>query len=351
MAKYYIINQSGENLGPLQGCTSIQWKTSFNESLASEIHVRATSENMENLKKWNYIYRIDGVTGEDSMMFIEYVEYSTDGQTITLKGHPDLLDNVVNTTTATIKNISSFTSVISNCQRWAPYTFKLSSSQPTLPDLTSYETTFDSIREMIQEFCTQQGCGYKVTRTIDDGLNFTIQFYTGNTSINSTFSDAYGNLLEQKYIEDVSSYKNIAYVYGEEKDGEARKNVTVDLRKAGEPLLELYVDAKDLQSTYKDSSGTEKTYTDEEYKALLKARGISKLAETSSDVYQYTFDVNPNNSICKLGVDYKLGDIVSIYSVRYGFRFSARISAITYTEESGKSASTLTIDILNKEDI
>ena len=350
MAKYYIVNQSGETLGVLQGCISIQWKTCYNDSLASEIQVRATSENMEFLKKWNYIYRIDDVSEEGSMMFIEYIEYGSDGQTITLKGHSELLDNVVNTTTAKIKRASSFSSVFYNCQRWAPYTFQLKQTEP-FELTTSYETTFDTVREMVKEFCIQADCGYKVVRSEDDGTNFIVSFYRGGYLGNSVFSDTYGNLIEQQYIEDVSSYKNVAYVYGEEKDGEDRKNVTVNLRKKGEPLLELYVDAKDLQSTYKDSSGEEKSYTEAEYNALLRMRGVSKLAETSSDVYQYTFDVNPNSTICKLGEDYNLGDIVSIYSSRYGFFFYARIIAITYIEEKGDSKSTLTIDILNKEDI
>lgn len=346
MAKYYVVSQTGETLGLLQGITSIQWKTCFNDSPASEIQVRATSENMEILKKWNYIYRIDDVTDEGTMMFIEYLEYSSDGQTISLKGHSDLLDNVVNTTTVRIARVNSFSSVFLNCQRWSPYTFKLATKQPYIEAPTSYETTFKSLREMIKEFCVQADCGYKVIRSDEDSTAFLVQFLKGYNTSDSIFSDTYGNLLEQKYIEDVSSYKNTAYVYGEENEGEERKHVTVSLRKKGEPMLEMYVDAKDLQSTYKDSSGEEKTYTESEYNALLRARGISKLAETNSDAYQYTFDINPNSSMCKLGIDYKLGDIVKIYSSRFDFQLYARISAVTYTEEQGNSKSTITIDIL-----
>lgn len=60
-------------------------------------------------------------------------------------------------------------------------------------------------------------------------------------------------------------------MYSEE-SGSERKSVIVDLRIGDEPRMELYVDARDLQSTYTDASGNKQTYTEEEYSNLLKER-------------------------------------------------------------------------------
>ena len=351
---YYIFDTNGTKQAVLQNTTSIQWKLNYNSSTASQIVALATEENMTYLKKWGFILRLNGRWPMLSVMFIEYLEYSEDGQTITIKGHPDILGNVVNLTTQTIKNISSIGTLLSNNARFSPYTYTLYNSylQPTLPDLTPSETTFKTLRETVESFCTLQDCGYLMEWTpYGSPTNFMLRFYTNpmSTTNSGVFGDTFGNILTQQYIEDLSEYKNIAYVYGEETD-EGRKSVTVDLRKTGEPSQELYVDARDLQSTYKDSSGTEQTYTTEEYEQLLRNRGIDKLAETTSDAYQYKLEVDPDNSLCRLGVDYNLGSTVRIHSKRYGFYFTARVSAITYTEEPGNSTVSLTIDILNKEE-
>ena len=102
------------------------------------------------------------------------------------------------------------------------------------------------------------------------------------------FSDSFYNVKNAVYDRDESEYKNFAYVAGEG-EGSARVIVEVDLRSsADEERRELYVDARDLQSTYQDDAGDEHTYTADQYKALLRQRGLEKLAEYQRDgSYQY----------------------------------------------------------------
>ena len=83
------------------------------------------------------------------------------------------------------------------------------------------------------------------------------------------FSDEFGNLAAPKYTKTSVDYKNKAYVAGQG-EGDDRVVVIVDLTD-GEEARELYVDAKDIQQ--------EEGVTAEEYEALLRQRGLEKLAE------------------------------------------------------------------------
>lgn len=102
-------------------------------------------------------------------------------------------------------------------------------------------------------------------------------------------------------------YKNFAYVAGEG-EGSARVIVEVDLRSsADEERREVYVDARDLQSTYQDDAGDEHTYTADQYRALLRQRGLEKLAEYQK-IETVNGDVDPNANLT-YGVDFDLGDL------------------------------------------
>ena len=80
---------------------------------------------------------------------------------------------------------------------------------------------------------------------------------------------------------------------------------------------------------------------------MLTQRGFEKLLEARKDGTKFTFKIQPENSICKLGIDYVLGDIVPVISKRFGLSMWARITGIDYVEEAGKGTQiSLTVDIL-----
>ena len=118
-----------------------------------------------------------------------------------------------------------------------------------------------------------------------------------------------------------------------EDNGTSRTSVIIDARGEGEAAIEKYVDARDLQSTYEDDNGNEHTYSTEEYKALLNARGQQKYAEMLSKAYRFECELNEENRIAVLGRDYDLGDLVPVISNRFKVANLARITGLNIVEE------------------
>ena len=98
--------------------------------------------------------------------------------------------------------------------------------------------------------------------------------------------------------------------------------------------MELYVDARDLQSTYTDSSGNEQTYTEEEYNNMLKERGISKLAEARKGSSKFAFEIDADDKKAILQKDFDLGDVIPCLSFKFNIFAFARITGLKFVEEN-----------------
>lgn len=119
------------------------------------------------------------------------------------------------------------------------------------------------------------------------------------------------------------------------REGSARVIVEVDLRSsADEERRELYVDARDLQSTYQDDAGDEHTYTADQYKALLRQRGLEKLAEYQK-IETVNGDVDPNANLT-YGVNFDLGDLCTYRYADVGIETTKRITEIQEVYEGSK---------------
>ena len=137
-----------------------------------------------------------------------------------------------------------------------------------------------------------------------------------------------------QYNRDVSSFKNFAYVAGEG-EGSARTVVTVDMRTSSEEeRRELYVDARDLQSTYTDDDGNERTYSASQYKQMLRQRGLEKLAEYEV-LEVVNSDVDPNANLV-YGVDFDLGDLCTYRYTDVNIECTKRITEIQEVFEGSK---------------
>ncbi len=148
------------------------------------------------------------------------------------------------------------------------------------------------------------------------------------------FSDSFYNVKNAVYDRDESEYKNFAYVAGEG-EGSARVIVEVDLcSSADEERREVYVDARDLQSTYQDDAGDEHTYTADQYRALLRQRGLEKLAEYQK-IETVNGDVDPNANLT-YGVDFDLGDLCTYRYADVGIETTKRITEIQEVYEGSK---------------
>lgn len=87
---------------------------------------------------------------------------------------------------------------------------------------------------------------------------------------------------------------------------------------------ELFVDARDLQSETEDGALTE-----EEYAAVLANRGEEKLAENPL-VQSFDATVRTRNATYEYGVDYFLGDIITVTDERLGVTVDAVVTGVQY---------------------
>lgn len=338
---FYVYTKTGERNGFLTDYTSIQWNLKYNETGTFELHVVDTELAREQLQLWNIITAKDDRL-EDSCGIIESVDFPSDTNEIVARGHMDPFDSLINRETRLISSENSIYGIFHT--GWStgdeenagcPVGYDILGSDSYYLDKDKrYETTYTTLRELLATFCEKSGMGYRVR--FDEDKGFIVAVYNGKQN-NVWFSEKNGSLLQQRYLQDYSEYKNIAYVYGAENTDGSRANITVSKKVTGEPFLELYVDARDIQWTYTDANNNEVTYTEDEYYELLSKRGIEKLKETRGDMVTNEFEVD-TSSVWKLGEDYQLGDICKVVSEKFGWTKEVRITGLKYiNEETGET--------------
>lgn len=163
-----------------------------------------------------------------------------------------------------------------------------------------------------------------------------------NTSV--VFSDQLNDILQSQYIFDTSNFCNVAYIFGE---GEGSDRTFTQATRQTDTynascyigtdnfpnfgLRELYVDARDVSrkstGTITENSDTTTTLTDSQYFQALAKRGTQKLAEHNT---LNTFNAvirTEGETMYKYGVDYMLGDIITIEDTRLGVSVNTRVTA------------------------
>ena len=213
-----------------------------------------------------------------------------------------------------------------------------------ITEVISVQETGGSIEDAIQSISDAHEMGYDLVPSIknivtegDISTNISaLEFRVikgkdrtiGNTDGNNPveFSFELKNLLSSEYIRSIIDYRNVAYVAGE---GEGTERTVVSVGETaltGLERIELYVDARDLQST--DSDGN--VLTTVQYQDILKARGFEKLAENVISE-TFTASINTNQVQFTYKEDYNIGDIVTIFDREVNLSISARITALTVT--------------------
>lgn len=137
------------------------------------------------------------------------------------------------------------------------------------------------------------------------------------------FSERYDNLNGIIYRENDQLLKNVVYIGGE---GEGSERTVVSYGDAtGLDRRELFVDARDITR--------DEGMTQEQYEAKLLQRGHEKNTE-----YQESKSINcitDADANFKYGVDYDLGDIVTVEKKRWGISVDYRITEIDEVYEQG----------------
>lgn len=329
MAKYIIYDGNDKKLDILQNYTSMQWISAYNETGKFELHAFPTESNLKNLVEGNRI--VNQSTNE--IGFIEFVLGDTDqenNETLEIRGYLNNLKHRINSKTKTIRNVEKDLYALINDNKRG-----LDVKTDVLKNLTETiekETTWDELSETVNEVCQTTGLGHRMIKR-EKMMNL-FEIYKKGINEKVVFSDKNKSILSQSFIRDISSFKNYAFVAAEGK-GEKRFVIEIDLTNGG-PRRELYVDARNVSKTYKNSSGEDIEYSDEEYKKIVQEFGLKKLLENKKKS-EFDCEIDTSSSLFVFRKDFDLGDVIKVESRKYGILKYFRISKVNEINEDGES--------------
>lgn len=190
------------------------------------------------------------------------------------------------------------------------------------------QQTGSEVYSVLDEMLSDAGLGFNIvfdptkqllTFDIMQGVDRSISQNVNDIVVLSTDME---DVLTSAYEVSIQDEKTIAFVQGED-SGSNRKSTTAgDEKKVGFDRKEMYVDARDLQSD--STSGS--PMTDSEYDKAMKQRGLEKLSEfVRTESFESSIRVFSGTQY-KFGVDYFVGDTVTMQDTRLGVQVDAVIS-------------------------
>lgn len=330
---------------------SLLWTDRYNKPGEFEIYTPVTQRLVDNLVEGNLI----SIKDSDYMMIIEKRQIKTDteeGPIIVVKGRSleSILDRrIIWQTTNISGNLQNGIKTLINQNLVSPSiadrridNFVFEDSTDTAITSLTWEAQYtgDNLLEVIENICKEKGIGFRVW--LNDNNQFVFKLYAGVDRSYSQdtipwviFSPRYENLINSDYLEDNEKFKNVALVAGE---GENQQRVTrVVGNGSGLTRKELYVDARDLQST---------DITTQQYYNNLDTRGKEKLAE-----HKVLKEFESECEVTRQFV-YKehfwLGDIVQVEN-QYGIGSSARVTEFIYADETDELKRYPTFEFIEEE--
>lgn len=190
------------------------------------------------------------------------------------------------------------------------------------------QQTGSEVYSVLDEMLSDVGLGFNIvfdptkqllTFDIMQGVDRSISQNVNDIVILSTDME---DILTSAYEVSIQDEKTIAFVQGED-SGSNRKSATAgDEKKVGFDRKEMYVDARDLRS--ESTSGA--SMTDSEYTKAMKQRGLEKLSDfVRTESFESSLRVFGGTQY-KFGVDYFVGDTVTMQDTRLGVQVDAVIS-------------------------
>lgn len=168
----------------------------------------------------------------------------------------------------------------------------------------------------------------KMVFQVYEGQDHTI---TSNSPV--IFSDSMESILNLDYYNSIRDFKNVAYVYGEGEGYDRKIERAGDDTATGLDRYEEFVDARDIQSESEEGQ----TIPEATYRQMLQDRGLEKLGE-QKEVETISGKLDISTSPFKYGVDYRIGDKITIIDNALGLQIDAQVTGIK--ESVGNSYST-----------
>lgn len=131
------------------------------------------------------------------------------------------------------------------------------------------------------------------------------------------FSEEYKTAKDLIIANDDSVFKNVIYVPGTLKDDDETEIIVEVGTASGDERFEKWLDR---------SSRQDQEETESQFRKRLKQIGLEEIARLVS---RHTFSVSIDTK--EYGTTYKLGDVVSCVSQRFGVELKSRITSVKYT--------------------
>lgn len=199
---------------------------------------------------------------------------------------------------------------------------------------TERQVTYDVLLDYITGLLEEYNLG--AYSRIDEGILQFVQ-YVGE-DLPYVFSTEYDNLVSSEYIEDETSYKNVALVSGQEtqdSEGNTVKPQTTllyDSLYSGLERRELYIDGSSIDATYEDDNGDSVKYDETTYQNMLQGLGMTTLAGLQN-IKSLSGSINVTNGLLKFREHFNLGDTVIIEDVRMKVYARSRILEATEVQD------------------
>lgn len=331
-----------DSIGEVNQYESLIWPDKFNGFGTFELWAPITEENSQYFKKGNILW-----CGGDNAAVVEIVKseideigtktYNVKGRTLEMLLTTRIIwgtYNAVNkdASTAMYEIVNQNCVNPSNANRKIPY-LKLAEDLKFGGKIT-YQKTGGEVYDSLSTIASTYDLGFSVlfkpkTKElifeVVEGVDRTVE---QNTNDPVEFSTELEDLLSSSYYTNDQDVKNVAFVQGEG-SGSSRKSVTSgEADSKGFGRRELYVDARDLQSTSVDENGEEQNLSPTEYTQVLTQRGDDKLSECKTmETFEAQIRVFGDVQY-EFGVDYKKGDKVTVRDEQLNVVVSARITEV-----------------------
>lgn len=352
----FVLNQKFEAIDIIDNYESLIWTDRYFEYGDFELYLPMQIHLLYSLQKDNYLY----IKESEHLMIIEDFEITTDaeiGSRLAVSGRSleSILERRIvwgqktysGTIHAVIKKMITDAIISPSIAARKISNFKFQDSSDEAVNGTDIEVQFtgDNLYEAISLLCQTVRAGFKIT--LDSDNNFVFSLYSGqdrsyeqDTNPYVVFSPSFENIIDSRYLETNSNYRNVTLVAGEG-EGSSRKTVTVG-KASGLSRREVFTDARDISSQTDDG-----TLTAKQYNSQLTARGNENLEEyTASTEFEGKAETT---RMFQYGKDFFMGDIVQIAN-EFGMEGRAYITSIIRSQSEEGLEIYPTFETINTEE-
>ncbi|MET3658390.1 siphovirus ReqiPepy6 Gp37-like family protein [Sporosarcina psychrophila] len=350
-----IFDESFKRLGVIDVYEDLDFTTNYHSHSLLVATIDASRQNIKHFVNSNELRILTKSTDLSRGYIVDYADFK-DGTKTDLMIIAKSLSVMLNW--RMIERQQVFTgNIVSVINKFVePFTMMSQNVKRILPNLVIGSSEFIDINieaaytdkpldESLWDICVKNEISYEILMN-HETKKYEFIVYSGKnrstlqgTNPHIIFAAVFGNVISQSYLDDKSNYKSTAYVAGEG-EGVVRKVLIINDEASGFARREVFFDARDLQSKYTNSSDTEVTMSPAEYEALLRERGLNKLADYP---HIQTF-INETDATSQYiyGRDYFLGDVTTSRNDKLSLITHSRV--VVAKENYNKSGYSLKVE-------